>query len=218
MDLIAAHLPVAIGYGSDRPEWEVTDPAETLAGLCIAHASTTLPHSVAMTIGPRPDDRAPSGTGARVAGVHALHLPARNPAFRHTGSNSSTGPGQRDRTWPARSTTQRGRRRGCPRFMPGHGRLSCSSLVLPAVGTCGLSSGLTRPGPRGRQVRPVRCHLHRPIRHDDARVTSRAAQPSLGALADRGTGWTLRLPEERPSLADIARARRSRPPARRPRA
>src|SRR5450759_5660626 len=88
MDLIAAHLPVAIGYGSDRPAREVTDPAETLAGLCIAHASTTLPHSVAMTIGPRPDDRAPSGTGARVAGVHALHLPARDPPFRHTRSNS----------------------------------------------------------------------------------------------------------------------------------
>ena len=171
----------------------------------------------------RDDDRATTRRSRTVrhwrsCSWSSLHLPARNPAFRHTGSNSSTGPGQRDRTWPARSTTQRGRRRGCPRFMPGHGRLSCSGLVLPAVGTCGLSSGLTRPGPRGRQVRPVRCHLHRPIRHDDARVTSRAAQPSLGALADRGTGWTLRLPEERPSLADIARARRSRPPARRPRA
>jgi alcohol dehydrogenase len=51
MRLVINCLPAAVGDGRNQAARESLAWADTLAGLCIASAGTTLPHGVAMTIG-----------------------------------------------------------------------------------------------------------------------------------------------------------------------
>ncbi|HHY48075.1 MAG TPA: iron-containing alcohol dehydrogenase [Firmicutes bacterium] len=49
--LVAEYLPVVVKDGSNRDAREKMAWADTLAGLCIANAGTTLPHGIGMAIG-----------------------------------------------------------------------------------------------------------------------------------------------------------------------
>jgi alcohol dehydrogenase class IV len=49
--LVAQYLPILIEDGTNKVGREAMAWADTLAGLCIAHAGVTLPHGIGMTIG-----------------------------------------------------------------------------------------------------------------------------------------------------------------------
>lgn len=51
LTLVVRYLPRAVMNGNDREAREAMARADTLAGICITNAGTTLPHGIAMAIG-----------------------------------------------------------------------------------------------------------------------------------------------------------------------